>query len=140
MWTNGYDMRMPPGVASTDKLAVFAWDDTRNTDQLAEGQDIYAATVQHAAIGAGDTNAMRYAAAALGGLAVVGLVLLLERRRPAEGRFRRRRGRVDLGHTGGGRRRRLPPHRRQRLTPGRSAPDGGHRNGRPPSPVAPGRA
>lgn len=77
VWTNGYDMRMPPGVVATDKLAVFAWDDTRNTDQLSEGQDIYAATVQHEAIGAGDTNAMRYAAAALGGLAAVGLVLLL---------------------------------------------------------------
>ncbi len=77
VWTNGYDMRMPPGVASTDKLAVFGYDDTRNTDQLAEGQDIYVATVQHAAIGAGNTNGLRYAAAALTGLAVVGLILLL---------------------------------------------------------------
>jgi hypothetical protein len=32
VWSNGYDMPMPVGVASTHKVSVFAWDDTRNAD------------------------------------------------------------------------------------------------------------
>jgi hypothetical protein len=80
-------MRMPVGVASTDKVAVFAWDDTRNATKLTDGQDVYAALVQHEALGSGSSDALRYAVAGLGGLAVVGLILLVlslatGRRRP----------------------------------------------------------
>jgi hypothetical protein len=76
VWSNGYDMRMPVGVASTDKVAVFAWDDTRNADTLTQGQDVYSAIVQHEALGSGSNDALRYAVAAMAGLAVVGIVLL----------------------------------------------------------------
>ncbi len=87
VWSNGYDMRMPVGVVSTDKVAVFAWDDTRNADTLTQGQDVYTAIVQHEALGSGTSDALRYALAGLIGLAAVGLVLLAAstisgRRRP----------------------------------------------------------
>ncbi len=77
VWSNGYDMRMPIGVASTDKVALFAWDDTRNATKLTDGQDVYTALVQHEALGAGSSDALRYALAGLIGLAGVGLVLLV---------------------------------------------------------------
>jgi hypothetical protein len=77
VWSNGYDMRMPIGVASTNKVAVFAWDDTRNADQLTQGQDVYSAIVQHEALGTGSNDALRYAVAALAGLGAVGLILLV---------------------------------------------------------------
>lgn len=87
VWSNGYDMRMPVGVASTDKVAVFTWDDTRNADKLTENQDVYSAIVQHEALGSGSNDALRYAVAALAGLGAVGLILLVVslvagRRRP----------------------------------------------------------
>ena len=77
VWSNGFDMRMPVGVASTDRLAVFAWDDTRNADAATPIQDIYSSVVQHEALGSGSSDAMRYAIAGLIGLSVVGLVLLV---------------------------------------------------------------
>jgi hypothetical protein len=76
VWSNGYDMRMPVGIASTNKVAVFAWDDTRNADQLTQGQDVYTSIAQHEALGTGSSDALRYAVAALSGLALVGLILL----------------------------------------------------------------
>ncbi len=76
VWSNGYDMRMPVGVVSTDKVAVFAWDDTRNSDALTQGQDVYTSIIQHEALGTGSSDALRYALAGLVGLATVGLVLL----------------------------------------------------------------
>jgi hypothetical protein len=76
VWSNGYDMRQPIGVASTNKFAVFAWDDTRNADSVTDGQDVYSSVVQHEVIGAGASDALRYAIAALVGLAAGGLVLL----------------------------------------------------------------
>jgi len=77
VWSNGYDMRMPVGIASTNKVAVFAWDDTRNADQLTQGQDVYTSIAQHEALGTGSSDALRYAVAALAGLAAVGLILLV---------------------------------------------------------------
>ncbi|MGI8809057.1 MAG: hypothetical protein ACR2KK_14700, partial [Acidimicrobiales bacterium] len=88
VWSNGFDMRQPVGVVSTDKVAVFAWDDTRNADALTQGQDVYTSIVQHEALGSGSSDALRYALAGLVGLATVGLILLgvsmaTGRRRPA---------------------------------------------------------
>jgi len=87
VWSNGFDMRMPPGVASTNKLAVFMWDDTRNGDKNLQLQDAYAAVVQHEAVGSGSSNALRFAIAGLAGLGFVGVILLVVsmatgRRRP----------------------------------------------------------
>jgi hypothetical protein len=76
IWSNGYDMRTPVGMAATNDLAVLAWDDTRNTIRIGDGQDIFSGVVQYNEIGGGDSNAARYALAALAGLAAVGLLLL----------------------------------------------------------------
>lgn len=76
VWSNGYDMRTPVGIASTNELAVLTWDDTRNTLRVGDGQDIFAGIVQFEALGGGGSDAARIALAALGGLALVGLILL----------------------------------------------------------------
>ena len=77
IWSNGYDMRTPPGIASTNNLAVFAWDDTRNTIKVGDGQDIYSGAVQFGAVGTGGNTGARYAIAAFAGVTVVGLILLV---------------------------------------------------------------
>ncbi len=77
VWSNGYDMRTPPGIASSNGLAVFAWDDTRNTIQIGDGQDVFTGVVQFSAVGGGGSIGARYALAALGGLTMVGLGLLV---------------------------------------------------------------
>ena len=82
VWTNGFDIRQPPGIASGPQLTVFGWDDTRLGDDLTETQDVFSRAVQHAPLGAATNAPARYAIAAVVGLAVVGVVLLaLSRRR-----------------------------------------------------------
>jgi hypothetical protein len=91
-WGFNFDMSSSPGLASTNEMAFFAWDDTRLTDpSLADNndvgggeQDIFTAAVQYQAVGGGTSNVARAVIAALGGLGVVGLILLvvaLSRRR-----------------------------------------------------------
>ena len=75
VWSNGADIRQPPGVVSTNKLAIMAWDDTRFGDQNTHTQDIFSRVVQFEALG-GSNDLARYAIGAMGGLAVVGVVLL----------------------------------------------------------------
>ena len=76
VYANNYDLAGPPGVASTNAYAVFGWDDTRNGDAIVNTQDIYIGTVQYKAIATGGSNA-RYALAAVLGLLVVGLMLVV---------------------------------------------------------------
>ncbi len=84
VWGFNYDVTPPIGVASTNELAVFAWDDTRNSEAgLRRGiepgagvQDIYAATVQHEVVGGGSSKATKVILAGLVGLAGVAIVLL----------------------------------------------------------------
>lgn len=76
-WSNNFDMRQPPGVSSTDAAAIFAWDDTREGDEVAQGQDVFSAAGQFKALGTGSSNFLRYAIAVVAGLAVVGIVLLV---------------------------------------------------------------
>jgi len=84
VWGFNYDVTPPIGVASTNQLAVFAWDDTRNSDAgLRKGiepgagvQDIYAATVQHEVVGGGSSKTTKVIIAGLIGLAGVAIVLL----------------------------------------------------------------
>lgn len=76
-WSNGFDMRQPPGVASHDAYAVVGWDDTRLGDDVGQAQDVFTGAVQFSAVPAGSTGALEYAAAGLAGLVVAGLVLLL---------------------------------------------------------------
>jgi hypothetical protein len=85
VWSLNYDMTTPPAVASTNAYAVFAWDDTRNSDPtvadnatLGGGlQDIYVANAQFTAIGGGASKAAKVILAGVVGLVAVGLVLLL---------------------------------------------------------------
>lgn len=86
-WSNGFDMRQPPGIASTDSYTLFGWDDTRLGDNVGQAQDVFAAAVQFDPVVARDDGALLAAIAVLGGLAVGGLVLLVIalRLRPSRG-------------------------------------------------------
>ncbi|MGH9280997.1 MAG: hypothetical protein ACRD12_23280, partial [Acidimicrobiales bacterium] len=85
VWGVNYDMSSPPGIASTDNLAVFGWDDTRasdpgQTDGAALGggtSDMYSATVQFSAISTGTSSTAKIVLAAVIGLLALGLGLLL---------------------------------------------------------------
>ncbi len=75
IWANNFDVSPPPGVASTDKFLVIGWDDTRNFDQVTQGQDLYTADVQFQRLGGGMSKVAKGVLAAGAGIAVVGLVL-----------------------------------------------------------------
>ncbi|MFP5317002.1 MAG: sialidase family protein [Acidimicrobiia bacterium] len=104
VWGVNYDMSSPPGIASTDRFAVFAWDDTRFTDPnqvdgtaLGGGtSDMFAAAVQFEAVGGGTSATVKIVLAGVVGLLAVGLVLLLlalgARRRTGEPLTPRRTG------------------------------------------------
>jgi hypothetical protein len=80
VWSNGYDIRQPPGLVSTNQLAVVAWDDTRLAGSSGDLQDVFARTVQFEALGGG-TSAIGVGVAVFAGLAVVGVLLLVLSRR-----------------------------------------------------------
>jgi hypothetical protein len=88
VWAVNFDVSLPVGLTSTDELAVFGWDDTRNSvapgddliaDELGGGvQDVFASSAQFEAIGGGGWPvAAKVIVAAVAGLAVVALCLLL---------------------------------------------------------------
>ena len=74
VWSNGSDMRAPPGIASTDKLTIFGWDDTRLGTTDTPLQDVFARTTQFEALGT--SNSAATALAVVLGLTVAGLVFL----------------------------------------------------------------
>lgn len=101
VWAVNFDVTSPVGLASTNELAVFAWDDTRNSEGGPEAinsefgagvQDVFAAAAQFAAIGGGGWPPVaKVVVAAVAGLAVVAVALLLaatmaKRGRPPEPR------------------------------------------------------
>jgi len=77
VFANNADVNAPPGLAPTKSFTVVGWDDTRNGDAVGQAQDIYAATVQYAKVGAGGSKAAKLALAGVVGLLVVGLALLV---------------------------------------------------------------
>jgi len=77
IWGNGFDVSAPPGIASTDKFLVVGWDDTRNGNQLTQTQDLFTVDVQTARISGGTSKAAKFALAAVAGIALVGLALLV---------------------------------------------------------------
>jgi len=77
VFANNADVNAPPGLAATTNFSLVAWDDTRNGDAVGQAQDIYAADVQYRNIGGGTSKAAKVALAAVIGLLVVGLGLLL---------------------------------------------------------------
>ncbi|MCA1674402.1 MAG: glycoside hydrolase [Actinobacteria bacterium] len=109
VWGNNFNVDSQPGLASTGRVALIGWDDTRNTDtsapvntQLGGGvQDIYVNAVQFAALGGGVSRTAKIVLAGVVGLFVVGLVLLvmalLSRRRGAPPPERKRVGREPAG-------------------------------------------
>ncbi|HEX3622747.1 MAG TPA: sialidase family protein [Acidimicrobiales bacterium] len=74
---NNADVNAPPGLVATNSLSVLGWDDTRNGDAVGQAQDIYTASLQYQKIGGGTSKAAKVALAAVGGLLVVGLALLV---------------------------------------------------------------
>lgn len=84
VWGVNYDMSSPPGIASTNRVAVFGWDDTRFTDTkqgdssaLGGGtSDIFSAAVQFEAVGGGTSAATKVVLAGIVGLVAVGLILV----------------------------------------------------------------
>jgi Neuraminidase (sialidase) len=76
IWANGYDVNVPPGIASTDRFLVVGWDDTRNGTQLTQTQDLFTSDVQFQQLQGGTSTAAKLALAAVAGIGLVGLVLL----------------------------------------------------------------
>ena len=77
VYANNYDLAGPPGIASNDAYAIFGWDDTRAGDSVVNTQDIYIGSVQYKAISTGASTTVKYVLAAVLGLLVVGLVLVV---------------------------------------------------------------
>ena len=71
-WSNNFDYRAPPSIASTSETALVGWDQT-STDE--PSQDLMTATVQLTELPA-DNAAIPYVLAALLGLAAGGVALL----------------------------------------------------------------
>ncbi|HEV2071498.1 MAG TPA: sialidase family protein [Acidimicrobiales bacterium] len=81
VWSNNIHSHMSVGVASTDEGAYFAWQDSRNGDDLNQAEDVYFASALHepGAAGEGDDGMPGWAVAAIvvtSILAGVGLALL----------------------------------------------------------------
>ena len=51
-WSTGFDMRQPPGIASTDDFTLIAWDDTRDADPVGQAQGLFGTALQYEALGA----------------------------------------------------------------------------------------
>ena len=85
IWANNFDVSALPGIASTNRFTVVGWDDTRNFDQVTQGQDLFTADVQLQRLGGGASKVTKGVLAAVAGIALVGLALfgagLLARRR-----------------------------------------------------------
>jgi hypothetical protein len=75
-WSNNFDYRAPPSVASFVETALVGWDDTELGDEVSNTQDLMLAQVQLVELPAEDT-ALPYLIAVLLGLVAGGVVLLL---------------------------------------------------------------
>ena len=84
-WSNNFDFRAPPSVASTPEKALIGWDDTALANDVSNTQDLMLSTVQLRELPA-DDSVLPYVIAGLLGLVAAGLTLLL-----IAGRFDRRR-------------------------------------------------
>ena len=70
------DVRQPPGVASTNSYAAFAWSDTRFGDEQTQTQDNFGVIAQFSPLPSEDNTTWQTIAAILGGLMVAGIILL----------------------------------------------------------------
>ncbi len=69
------DVRQPPGVASADSYAAFAWYDTRLADEQTQTQDNFGVVAQFSPLPA-EQSIWPTIAAVVGGLVLAGIVLL----------------------------------------------------------------
>ncbi|MGH9122408.1 MAG: sialidase family protein, partial [Acidimicrobiales bacterium] len=83
-WGNGFDMRQPVGLGSTNNFVVFGYDDTVNGNAQNQNQDIYSSVYQFHPVPASGPSGVTYVLAAVIGVGAVGLILLVV------GRTRRR--------------------------------------------------
>ena len=74
-WSNGYDVRQPPGLVSTARYTIVGWDDTRNGDPDTQAQDIYGSFVQFEDLPATTPRALAFGLAAVIGLALAGAIV-----------------------------------------------------------------
>ena len=74
-WSNGFDVRQPPGVVGTARYTVVAWDDTRGGDIEGQSQDIYSALAQYHQLPGERTDVVKRALATVAGLVIAGLVV-----------------------------------------------------------------
>jgi hypothetical protein len=87
IWGHGFDMTSPPALVSTNDFAELAWDDTSLTDPTVTDnttvggglQDIMTAAVQYhpVSVGGSNDNGIRVALAAIIGIQVVAVALIL---------------------------------------------------------------
>lgn len=77
VWYGNSDIRQAPGVVATNQFTLLGWDDTRNGDETTQRQDIYTGMLQYQRLGSGTSATVQYAVAAVAGLGVFGVVLLL---------------------------------------------------------------
>lgn len=75
-WSNNFDYRAPPAVASLDETALIAWDDTRLSDGIAVTQDVFTSTVQLVRLPS-KARVLPEVVAALAGLLGAGLALVI---------------------------------------------------------------
>ncbi len=71
------DIRLPPGVASTNQYAAIGWADSRLAEQESQTQDAFGSTVQFKALPTTKNTTLPIVAAAFAGLVAAGLILLL---------------------------------------------------------------
>ena len=76
-WSNGYDVRQPPGLVSTAPYTIVGWDDTRNGDTDTQAQDIYGSFVQFEDLPPTTPRALVLGLAAVLGLALAGVIVSL---------------------------------------------------------------
>ena len=73
-----FDIRIPPGIASTNDYAAVGWSDTRLGNSATQTQDVFADVVQFKPVtGTTSNRTLRYLAAAAAGLAIAGVVVLV---------------------------------------------------------------
>ncbi|MGH9280568.1 MAG: exo-alpha-sialidase [Acidimicrobiales bacterium] len=77
VYSSNFDLAGPPGIGSTDEYAMIGWDDTRDGDAVTNTQDIYVGMVQYEPLASGTSNAVKYVLAAVVGLLLVGLGLVV---------------------------------------------------------------
>ena len=74
-WSNGYDIRQPPGVVGTQRYTVVAWDDTRGGEIEGQSQDIYSALAQYHQLPGERADVVKQVLATVVGLMIAGLVV-----------------------------------------------------------------